>query len=107
LQNNFWAGNVRDLEHVIENAVILSKSDILEADDLELIDPAAQRQIPECNLPDLAEGFSMEDYLDEIRCKLIHKAIDLSDGNQRQTAELLGISQQAVSKFLKRNNLSC
>jgi DNA-binding NtrC family response regulator len=106
LQNHSWAGNVRDLEHVIENAVILSRNDIIEPKDLELIDfiaSATNEQI----IPDLYDGFRMEDYLDEIRQGLIKKAASLSEGNQSQAAKLLGISQQAISKFFKRNNPGC
>jgi len=46
----------------------------------------------------------MEDFLSETRSKIIDKALDLSGGNRSKAARLLGISPQAVHKFVKGKN---
>jgi transcriptional regulator with PAS, ATPase and Fis domain len=55
---------------------------------------------PLVSLPEPFEGFSLEEYLAQVRKQLILRALSSSKGNQSQAASLLGISKQAVSKFL-------
>ena len=50
------------------------------------------------------DGFSLEGYLGDVRKKLIREALEKSEGNQSEAARLLGISPQAVHKFLKKTN---
>ena len=47
------------------------------------------------------ESFSIEDFLASARKQLMLKALELSSGIQTAAARLLGISPQAVHKFLK------
>jgi len=53
------------------------------------------------HLPILGDSFSLEDYLKDAREDVIRKALDQCKGNQSAAARMLGISPQAVSKFLK------
>jgi transcriptional regulator with PAS, ATPase and Fis domain len=48
-------------------------------------------------------GFSLEEYLTSARKQLILRALEMADGNQSAAARLLGISPQAVHKFLMKN----
>ena len=100
LQNHSWLGNVRDLENVLERSARLAKPDLLEADDLLLDDPISS---PDefAGLPTPVEGFSLEKYLSGARKQLLLKALEAVKGNQSQAAKLLGISPQAVHKFLR------
>ena len=100
LERQSWRGNVRDLENVIGRSVLLSAQDILEADDL-LIDDARKTKDPLSSLPVPHESFSLEDFLASARKQLMLKALELADGSQTAAARLLGISPQAVHKFLK------
>ena len=102
LQRQAWPGNVRDLQNVIERAAMLSKNQVLEPSDLLVTGPigiAYMQQDPE--ILTLNDGFSLEGYLGDMRKKLIRQALEKSDGNQSEAARLLGISPQAVHKFLK------
>jgi transcriptional regulator with GAF, ATPase, and Fis domain len=101
LQAHSWPGNVRDLENVIERSARLSRHDVLEADDLLITEPVTYAD-PLDVLPEPYEGFSLEEFLNSARKQLILRALEASDGNQSKAARLLGITPQAVHKFLRR-----
>ncbi len=67
--------------------------------------PIEQAVLPDSTLPNLADGFSIEAYLSEVRRNLILHALKQSSGNQRKAASLLGISPQAINKF-KKNEIT-
>lgn len=101
LENHSWPGNVRDLENVIERSARLCRQEILDADDLVISEPITYAD-PLTILPDPYEGFSLENYLTGARKQLLLKALEMSGGNQSKAARLLGITPQAVFKFLKK-----
>lgn len=102
LQGQNWAGNVRDLHNVIERSVRLCRKDTLSADDLLITEPVAYAD-PLDALPDPYEGFLLEEFLGSVRKQMILRAIESAGGNQSQAARLLGISPQAVHKFLQQS----
>jgi len=101
LQSHNWPGNVRDLENVIERSVRLCRHDVLEADDLLITEPVTYADPLEA-LPDPYEGFSLDAFLGSARKQMILRALEAAKGNQSQAARMLGITPQAVSKFLKQ-----
>ena len=102
LQNHSWPGNVRDLENVIERSLRLATKDVLEADDLLISEPITAID-PLARLPAPREGFSLEEFLASARKQLILRALEMTDGNQSAAARLLGMSPQAVHKFLTKS----
>ena len=54
-------------------------------------------------LPDPYEGFLMDEFLGSARKQLILRALESTSGNQSQAARLLGITPQAVHKFLQQS----
>jgi transcriptional regulator with AAA-type ATPase domain len=101
LQNYSWPGNVRGLENVIERSVRLARQEVLEPDDLMISDPAAYAD-PLAMLPEPQAGFSLDGYLTSARKQLILRALGTAQGNQSEAARLLGITPQAVHKFLRK-----
>lgn len=101
LQNHSWPGNVRDLENVIERSVRLVRQDVLDADDLMIGEPVTSAD-PLAALPEPYEGFSLEEYLTSARKQLILRALETARGNQSEAARLLGITPQAVHKFVRK-----
>jgi DNA-binding NtrC family response regulator len=101
LQSLPWQGNVRDLEHVIGRSVMLSPNAVLGADDLVILQRDPGGLAWWSALPELYEGFSIEDFLAGTRKQLVLRALEQSGGNQSAAARLLGITPQAVSKFVK------
>jgi DNA-binding protein Fis len=69
-----------------------------------VFDELIGRNGPVSGIPELADGFQLENYLSDVRQKLMLRALEISAGNQSQAARLLGISAQAVSSFQKKRN---
>jgi transcriptional regulator with PAS, ATPase and Fis domain len=102
LQNHSWPGNARDLENVIERSVRLARRDALDADDLIMTEPVTSAD-PLAALPEPHAGFSLEEYLTSARKQLILRALETAKGNQSEAARLLGITPQAVHKFVRKD----
>jgi two-component system response regulator PilR (NtrC family) len=103
LQGHSWPGNVRDLENVLERSARLTSKEVLEADDLLIGDPIASPD-PLAMIPEPLAGFSLEAFLAQVRQSLVLRAMEKAQGNQSAAARLLGVSPQAVHKFLKKMN---
>jgi two-component system, NtrC family, response regulator PilR len=95
-----WPGNVRQLEAVIERALLLSESPLVEPDDL----PAAVRAGIgnetmgglDLNVPD--EGLDLE----ALERGLILKALAKAQGNVTRAARLLGLSRRTLQYRLEK-----
>ncbi len=85
-----WPGNVRQLENVIERAVILRKAGLLQPADLPPEIAAVNRTGP-------ASGRSLE----EVEKQHILELLAQCDGNQSRVARILGISRRTVYRKLK------
>jgi transcriptional regulator with PAS, ATPase and Fis domain len=97
LERQPWPGNVRDLLNVLERSVLYSRADVIDAEDLKF---NCDRRDPFAVLPEPSEGFKVEEYLAQVRNQLFLRALETCKGNQTAAAELLGVSKQAVSKFV-------
>jgi transcriptional regulator with PAS, ATPase and Fis domain len=100
LQTHSWPGNVRDLANVVERSALLSRNNVLEADDLMISEPITKSD-PLAMLPEPSEGFSLEGFLTSARKQMLLKALETSDGNQSKAARMLGVTPQAVHKFIQ------
>ncbi|WP_423129680.1 sigma-54-dependent transcriptional regulator [Gaoshiqia sp. Z1-71] len=85
-----WPGNIRELEHSIEKAVILSENNILKADDFFLRPVSGIK----------AETDTLK--LEEMEKKLISLALDKNPGNVSAAAEQLGITRQTLYNKMKK-----
>ena len=99
LERHDWPGNVRELHNVLERSVLYAPKEQISAEDLQ-IKCNGNPIINSLGLPELFEGFSLEEYLSSVRSKLFHRALEKSAGNQAEAAKLLRVTRQAVSKFL-------
>lgn len=100
LESYPWPGNVRELQNAIKRAVLVSQGTVITADDIpvQLTGPDSSLQ----HLPTPQDGFSLKDYLDLVRDSLYDQALELSGGNQSRAKQLLGVSDNAVSKHVKK-----
>jgi DNA-binding NtrC family response regulator len=85
-----WPGNIRELRHVMERAVLLARSSTIQPTDLGL-QPATSR----ANVLDEMDLESMEAHL-------IKKALDRHDGNAVSAAKALGLSRSAFYRRLQK-----
>jgi len=99
LESQTWPGNVRDLLNVLERSVLYSRAEVIDAQDLIITcDPPGKD--PLAALPEPSNGFKVDEYLAQVRNQLFLRALEACKGNQTAAAELLGVSKQAVNKFV-------
>ena len=89
-----WPGNVREVEHVTERAILMTQGPMVRADDLGLRGrPDGVARLEEMTLED-AEKY------------LIQKALGRHGGNVSRAAEALGLSRSAFYRRLQQYGLS-
>ncbi len=93
LMQHQFPGNVRELDHVIERAVLMSQGQQVKANDLGLT--SGRDDSP--RLEDMS--------LEEVEAFLIKKALSRYDGNARRAAEALGLSRSAFYRRLQHYGL--
>ncbi len=93
LLDNPWQGNVRELNHVVERAVLLAQDTVIRTSDLAL------RSGPQ-GAPKL-DDMSLE----EVEAFLIKKALARYNGNVSHAANALGLSRSALYRRLQRYGL--
>jgi DNA-binding NtrC family response regulator len=83
-----YPGNVRELENLIERAVVLARDDVIGSGDLPLIvqDPEAKDE----------QGTNLTVTVEAVERRMIRDALARSEGVQTRAAELLGISERAL-----------
>ena len=98
---NGWLGNVRELENMIERAVVLTRSEVIEAKDVEMM----------AEKPPTAETgdcFNFEDMLhsklltvDELVNRYIQFVLQRNHGAKEKTAKDLQIDRKTLYRRLK------
>jgi DNA-binding NtrC family response regulator len=94
MQEHAWQGNVRELNHVVERAVLMAQGNCIRASDLALraAGPVGSARLEEMSLEDVEEF-------------LIKKALARYGGNVSHAATALGLSRSALYRRLQRFGL--
>ena len=96
LQQYQWPGNIRELQHAIERAVILADGMVLQAVDFLLSTPGEQE-------PD---RLAFDDYnLEVVEKTVIRRAIEKHHGNISHAARELGLTRSALYRRLEKYGL--
>ena len=98
LTNHQWAGNVRELEHCIERAVVIVQEDKLQPKHLHLEGGMEKGRLSSLNLDQMK--------LDDLEKMMIYSALDREDGNKTKAAKELGISVRTLRNKLNRYETS-
>jgi DNA-binding NtrC family response regulator len=93
LKKHNWFGNIRELEHSIEKAVILSERVVLEPGDFQFYSRTAGRE--------LVESYNLA----ENEKRLIQRALRKYSGNISSTAKELGINRSTLYEKIKKYGL--
>ena len=88
LQGYEFSGNVRELENILERAIILSESDTLSIKDLHLA-------------PASFSPFAPRGTLEEVQKQMIRDALQRWEGNRTRAAEELGIHRRTLIRKIK------
>jgi len=113
LQTYHWPGNIRQLENVVERAVLLAQGPQLTIDDLppELRQPSSQPTLPrrsmatESQAPAAAANHDLREALVAPERQIILQALHDHHWNRSATAATLGINRTTLYKKMKRLGL--
>ena len=101
-----WPGNIRQLENVIEQAVVLSNQPILTPEDLtaEVRDNSLSRTLRALSQ---AEQFSVSDApsLEEVKKRYALYAINRAQGNISHAAKILNVDRRSLYRMLERHKI--
>ena len=96
LMGYHWPGNIRELRHAVERAVILSESDTLQADDFLFLKSKEEE----------GKSAEMDSYnLDELEKWAIQRVLVKCKGNISKAAQDLGITRAALYRRMEKHGL--
>jgi len=110
LLNYKWAGNVRELENLVERAAILADHAVIRREDLPdylltspretIIFEDATEYIPDC-------GLDFNHLVNEFENRLIGLALSKTGGNKKAAAKLLHLNRTTLVEKIKKKGLAC
>ncbi|MCG8551262.1 MAG: sigma-54 dependent transcriptional regulator [Desulfobacterales bacterium] len=98
-----WKGNVRELENVIERAVILAPGSIITISDLpsKIRNPKSGT----LQLDGIPDGVGLSETLAAVEKRMIQRAMKRAGNVQTKAAKLLGIGKSGLNQKLKKFNI--
>jgi DNA-binding NtrC family response regulator len=95
LEKHSWPGNIRELQHSVERAVIMSEAQVLEPNDFFLSQmDSARVETPQVTLN-----------LEETEKLLIRKVVDKHGGNISKAAKELGLTRASLYRRIEKYDL--
>jgi two-component system NtrC family response regulator len=89
-----WPGNVREIENAIERAVVLATGTVIDAAAISMLEPPSAT--PSGGLPSVR----LHENVEWAEQESVRRALGQAGGVKKDAAELLGISQRALSYYL-------
>jgi transcriptional regulator with PAS, ATPase and Fis domain len=96
LKKHNWPGNIRELQHSVERAVIMSESNILEPHDFFISQSTEEKE-------KVFESKNLN--LQETEKMLIRKVIDKHGGNISKAAKELGLTRASLYRRIEKYGL--
>jgi len=105
LEGYSWHGNVRELEHTIERAVALERSEEIQPERLpdHVTNYNPERIKAEFELPD--DGLNLVAHLDGLEKTYVVEALRKTAGNQTKAADLLQMQVRSLRHLLDKHNI--
>ncbi len=89
-----WPGNIRELQNVLERAVVLAPSETIT---LDLLPPQLSREGKE----EISPGIALDDAVKKFKRDFISQTLLLTNNNQSQAAKILKIQRTYLNKLIK------
>jgi len=102
LMRYHFPGNIRELENIIERAVVMSRDTVITTSDLPTgLSITSEKAVFDPN--DFTETYTKK--IATFETVMIGAALDLKNGNQSRAAELLGISERHLRSRMNKLNI--
>jgi transcriptional regulator with PAS, ATPase and Fis domain len=98
-----WPGNLRELDHVIQTAVLLAEDDIIRPEDIQFDPGEALFTGGEFHTLPITEHQNGNLTLSAAVDRHVRQVYDLAGKNQHRAARLLGISRTTLQRHLQRS----
>jgi len=97
LLNEKWPGNIRELQHTVERAVVLASSSTIDVEDLRL----------ESEQPlSIAKGSgNLQDFLDQQATSHILSILEQTGWRKKKAANILGVDRATLYRMIKKHSL--
>ncbi len=112
LESYYYPGNVRELENIIERAVVIAQTDEITVECLrpEVIDPELAMEMVKGTEGtsgdiDISRGINFYDEIKKFEIDLIRRALDQTGGHQSRAARLLGLNATTLNSKIKTHNI--
>ena len=112
LEKYYYPGNVRELENIIERAVVIAPEDEITRECLrpEVLDPSLAREMIKDSSGtsaeiDIAQGITFYDEVKKFEIDLIKRALEQTGGHQSRAARLLGLNPTTLNSKIKSYNI--
>ena len=112
LENYYYPGNVRELENIIERAVVIAPTDEITVECLrpEVRQPELARQMIQNSEGssgdiDISRGINFYEQVRSFEIDLITRALDQTSGHQSRAARLLGLNATTLNSKIKSYNI--
>ena len=98
-----WAGNIRELENIMERAMIMCSDDLIRVEDLP---PEFRSNVYNTlHLEGIPADAKLYDTLADVERKMILRALKISNNVQARAADLLGIGKSGLNQKIKKLGL--
>lgn len=101
LEKYDWPGNIRELENLIERAVVLTKTKIITRENLPPFLLDSRKEEEKVFLASENE-FNLKRQIQSFQRKAINDALTRSRGVQKKAAQLLGVKPTTLNEMIKR-----
>ena len=97
LRNYNWPGNIRELENKVKRAIIMSKTQYIMPEDLDL-----PRLEFSSSAKEQSKKLTLKDARDRLELKYINEALNRNSGNVSRAAEQIGITRSTFYSLVDK-----
>jgi sigma-54 specific flagellar transcriptional regulator A len=106
IEEHEWPGNIRELENVIQRAVLLAPGPMIRREDIPANLQSSRgpsSSAVAAQLPD--EGINLREVIEEFESSLVRQALERTKWNKNKAAKLLGMNRTTLVEMVKRKRI--